>query len=513
MDNYIGKDVLYIFENDSFSFRSSQIHLSNLKMIGSSKGVEIVSPESFVYSFVNDNPVIIRGVTRNAFVISDYFELVDGQLIEENDYNTALLGEDIAKKLGLKVNDTFVIPSSRVSTFTPFKVKGIFKTYSLMDSEILVPLESVWNLDLNPKRDYFSVARIRVNSSLFDKSSLAELKPESNSYDVSSSLVNVDVVQKKVGSSSEKNMSLIGRLNVFLGHRPSTKDYVQEAVEEVGQAVDRNDYVDEEIDKIKENLNESNKPVDDKVNLSETPTLVNNSVTQTPSVPEQKNLSVNPKNPITVNQTDATKTPSVPEQNNPPTTLQKPAQANESISNIEKNDSFVGSSNEDSAKTDMKSSDIPSSPDNKLTQSVSVKDKSDVYSMLATEGFKDVVYVFAVIIVIVLITSIFAIFSSVANMIFESRSELSIISYVGAKKSQLSFMFIFRLMVTTFAASVLGVILGFGVILFMSRLSLIGIGSSVIQPFVSIQLVLGTILFTMLISFVSAIIYFKKSEF
>jgi ABC-type lipoprotein release transport system permease subunit len=470
MNDYIGKDTIYIFQDGAWSFRSSQIHMNAISDLKNSPGVELVSPESFVYSYVNNNPVIIRGITTNAIILSDYFELVDGEIISDKEYNTALVGFDTAKKLGLKVNDTFIVPSSRISTFSVFKVKGIFKTYSLMDSEILVPLESVWNIDLNPKRNYFSVARIKVNSS-FNSSALARLDTSQPS-DISS--ITSDDLNIVVKGSYEKNISIIERARIFLGYKPSAKQYVQEAVEEAGQAVDRKDYVKEEITKIESDINKSD-------------TQTNNASSEL--LPEQK---TEPKTDI-----------EIPTKNTSSTNT-KPAP--KTIENIEEKLPELAPAN----KTDQ--APISEADKTKLLK-ISVKDKSDVLSMLAGQGFKEVVYVFGVVTLIVILTSVFAISSSVANMVFQSRNELSIISKVGAKESQLELMFLFRLLIITFTASIIGAILGFFVILIMSRLSLIGFGSSIIKPMLNWQILLATVAFTCAISLVSALFVLRERKF
>ena len=475
MNDYIGKDTLYIFQEGSSSFRSSQLHMSSVSALQDIEGVDVVSPESFVYSYVNDNPVIIRGVTRNAFLLSDYFELVEGNIISEKEYNTALVGYDTAKKLKLKVNDTFIVPSSRISTFSVFKVRGIFRTYSLMDSEILVPLESVWNIDLNPRQGYFSVARIKVDSS-FDMKSVARINTLSD-HDISSVMVDDTELKLVVSSSYEKNMSIVERARIFLGYRPSAKQYVEEAVEEAGQIADRKDYVKEEITKIEQGLNESG------TRPAGGPSAVPAEQKTEPA--EADNAESPPKD---VSPADV-----------------KPASP-QKIENVEERIPELAATNE--TNQSLANESINVKPVN-----ISVKDRGDVYSMLATQGFKEVIYVFGVVTLIVILTGIFAISSSVANMVFQSRNELSVISKVGAKESQLDLMFLFRLLIVNLIASVLGVILGFSVLLMMSRLSLIGFGSSIITPMLNWQIVLITVAFTCFVSLVSALFVLRKRKF
>ncbi len=466
MDDYIGEDTIYVFQEGAYSFRNSQLHLSTIDHFKNLEGVSIVSPESFVYSFVKDQPVIIRGITHNTFVLSEYFELKEGELITENDFDSALIGEDIAKKLDLNVNDTFIIPSARISTYGVFKVKGIFKTYSLMDSEILIPLESVWNLDINPKKDYFSVARLKVNNSLFKEDDLKKITA-SPVYDVSSVLLDKNTVQNSLTTPTEE-LSLVERVKRFLGYKPSAKEYIQEAVEEVGEAIDREDYVKEEIEKIKEDLPEEE--------IEDIPPPEKRE-----EAPEEPNIEIKEENADAEELTDTSAKPEVKEE--PNTTDLPPKQT-----------------------TPEPVKDIPS-------VSVSLKDNSDVLTLLVTKGFKEAIYVFAVITVIVIITSIFAIFSSVANMIFESRKELAMISKVGGKHSQISTMFLFRLVIATLLASFLGILIGFSILLIMSKLSLIGLGSSIINPILNIHVIIITLAFTLITSMISAIVIFRRSRF
>jgi ABC-type antimicrobial peptide transport system permease subunit len=434
--NYLGSDsVVYFFRQSAFSFRSDQLPLSMAEQVKQMKGVDVVSPEAFVYSFVNGNPVIIRGITPNAYLLSDYFELVEGKLISEYDYQNALVGKNLADILNLTVNDTFIVPSSSISTFSPFRVKGIFRTYSLMDSEILIPLENIWDINTYPERGYASIVRAKVNKTMFRPTNMIYYLP-AGEQDLSGIMAGSNEIVSNV--VKESSTSLFSRLKSFFGYRPDPGAKLIEIGEEIAAFIERPDYAKSEIE------NAFN-PVEE---ISEATPEIRADLGQLTGDDLVKAVQPVAESLVT-----------------------------------------------------------------KIRTAIETRDKNSVYQIFFNGDFRAVMYVFAAITFIILAASMFAIISIVANLIFESRNEMKVVEKVGAMHLQASLMLLARLAAVVLLACFIGSVLGFLVLLLMSRLSSIGIAAFPIMPVINIQIIAATLGFTLFVTMASGTIILAKSRF
>jgi ABC-type antimicrobial peptide transport system permease subunit len=431
-DNYLGSDsVVYFLRENSFSFRSDQVPLDVLYQLQTVPGVEVVSPESFVYAFVKDQPVIIRGITENAYLLSDYFELVEGSVITKSDYQYALIGCDLAAKLNAKVDDILMVPSSTASTFLPFKVRGIFRSFSLMDSEMLIPMANIWDLDKYPRRGYTSLIRAKVNKSEFSQEKLYIYSSVGN-YDIS----DIPVEQSEV-QPAKTNISFIQRLKQFLGHNPVSDDYAQEMAEE-------------SVDIIEGSANDANAAGADTAHINDA------------DIASQDNDLITEPADF------------------------RPAEAVQQI--------------------------IPSFQkiSQKMRTVLEARNKDAVYSIFYKRDFRAVIYVFAVVTFIVLLTSIFAISNIIANIIFESRKEMLILHKIGATGAVQMLIMFFRLFFVVLPASVAGSFIGFFTLYMMSKLALIGFAYFPIRPILDTGVIMSTIVFCLAISILAGLAVFRK---
>lgn len=103
--------------------------------------VETVSPEIYAFSVINNEPVMVRGVESKPFL-----KIEDAECKEEINDKFALIGEGLAKRFNLGINDTFVLTGSITPVIMELPITGIYSTSTPSNDELLIPLQTARKL-------------------------------------------------------------------------------------------------------------------------------------------------------------------------------------------------------------------------------------------------------------------------------------------------------------------------------------------------------------------------------
>jgi ABC-type lipoprotein release transport system permease subunit len=102
------------------------------------------SPEVLVFSVVNEDPFLTRGVEFDAFATVSDASLVRGrapQVPEE-----AVVGQGLARSTDLDVGETFALGGGNRPSFARVTVVGVYRAPGLYDDHLLVPLSTARHL-------------------------------------------------------------------------------------------------------------------------------------------------------------------------------------------------------------------------------------------------------------------------------------------------------------------------------------------------------------------------------
>jgi len=102
------------------------------------------SPEVFVFSVVDDDPFLTRGVAFDAFANVSDARLVAGR--EPDDPGEAVVGRDLARSTGISRGDRFALGGGNRPAFATVTVVGVYRAPGLYDDQLLVPLRTARHL-------------------------------------------------------------------------------------------------------------------------------------------------------------------------------------------------------------------------------------------------------------------------------------------------------------------------------------------------------------------------------
>lgn len=103
-------------------------------------GVLAVSPEVIAPCLLNGEAVFLRGIVPSGFVRLSPVEVVEGEFLDGGDVSSAVVGENLARRLGLRVNGHVLLLGVLADRYAELRVKGVFRTGSMLDDEVLAPL-------------------------------------------------------------------------------------------------------------------------------------------------------------------------------------------------------------------------------------------------------------------------------------------------------------------------------------------------------------------------------------
>jgi ABC-type lipoprotein release transport system permease subunit len=84
--------------------------------------------------------IFLRGVIPENLARLNPLKIVEGVFLNQRDIDSAIVGKNIAEKLGLKPDDRLLFQGVFADRYAELQVKGIFTSNSIMDDEVLAPL-------------------------------------------------------------------------------------------------------------------------------------------------------------------------------------------------------------------------------------------------------------------------------------------------------------------------------------------------------------------------------------
>jgi len=135
-------------------------HLAEI--ILASSNVVSVSPEVTVLCRFNGSGIVmVRGIDPNLFTKTFDLNIVKGSLFSFTEIYTSTVGVDLAKKMNVTVGSKIVLISDPWNRYVIVTVKGIHKTDTPIDSEVLVSLPTAQYLrGMDP--NYVSIIHVKT---------------------------------------------------------------------------------------------------------------------------------------------------------------------------------------------------------------------------------------------------------------------------------------------------------------------------------------------------------------
>ncbi len=123
--------------------------------------IEDVSPEIFVFTTLNGEPVTIRGVIFSKFLKIENGKIIDGKIPQNK--NDAMVGVNLFNHLHLHVGENITLRGSFQPSIAIVRITGVFQTNDPADDEIMVGLSTAQTL-AGLKRDTVSIIRFQSNN-------------------------------------------------------------------------------------------------------------------------------------------------------------------------------------------------------------------------------------------------------------------------------------------------------------------------------------------------------------
>ncbi|MBS7627729.1 ABC transporter permease [Candidatus Bathyarchaeota archaeon] len=154
-----GEDIIAVYNSKSRTPYTGSVPAYLAYRLASVKGVVATSPEVMAPCLINDQAAFLRGIVPESFTKLNPLKIVRGSMFNLSDFGSAMVGERIAKRLGLNLNDRLLLIGVLADRYMELWVKGIFASNSIMDDEVLAPLHvGQWLRGM----DYGSITIIRL---------------------------------------------------------------------------------------------------------------------------------------------------------------------------------------------------------------------------------------------------------------------------------------------------------------------------------------------------------------
>jgi len=160
---YLGedKDVLAIYDRASSTPFTSLIPAYLVEELSSLDGVSACSPEVLAPCIINGRASFIRGILPEQFMKINAIKVLEGEMLKSSDADSAIIGFKAAERLGLKVNSRIIVYGVVADRYLELTIKGVYRSGSLMDDEVLVPLH-VGQWLRGSGYDYVTLIRVKA---------------------------------------------------------------------------------------------------------------------------------------------------------------------------------------------------------------------------------------------------------------------------------------------------------------------------------------------------------------
>jgi ABC-type lipoprotein release transport system permease subunit len=135
-----GDDIVVIYDKKSRTPFTGLVPAYLAEEISNLNGVLAASPEVIIPCIIKSKTTFLRGIIPKEFTKINQLTIIEGDMLELKDLNSAMVGKKVAERLNLKLNDIILILGVLTDRYLELKVKGIFVSNSPIDDEILAPL-------------------------------------------------------------------------------------------------------------------------------------------------------------------------------------------------------------------------------------------------------------------------------------------------------------------------------------------------------------------------------------
>ncbi len=136
-----GKDIVAIYSKTGGTPFTGIVPISITNDVAGLKGVIATSPETIAPCIINGKSVFIRGVLPQELTKLNPLTLIQGDILNINDTNSAIIGQSLSERLNLKTGDKIIVYSVlSQERYVQLQVKGIFQSQSSLNDEAIVPI-------------------------------------------------------------------------------------------------------------------------------------------------------------------------------------------------------------------------------------------------------------------------------------------------------------------------------------------------------------------------------------
>jgi len=135
-----GDNIIAVYDRKSSTPFTGLVPTYLADRIGMVNGVLASSPEMLIPCLINSKALFLRGVVPEEFLKLNQITILEGEMLRLGDFNSIIIGKNVAEKIGLKTNDSVMVYGVLADRYVELNVKGIFESKSPMDDEIIVPI-------------------------------------------------------------------------------------------------------------------------------------------------------------------------------------------------------------------------------------------------------------------------------------------------------------------------------------------------------------------------------------
>lgn len=135
-----GKDIIAIYSKVGSTPFTGVVPIIITNQISQLNGVLATSPEAIAPCTINGQSVFVRGILPEELSKLNPITLTEGDNININDTNAAIIGKSLSQRLNLKTGDKILVLSVLAQGYVQLQVKGVFQSQSSLNDEIIVPL-------------------------------------------------------------------------------------------------------------------------------------------------------------------------------------------------------------------------------------------------------------------------------------------------------------------------------------------------------------------------------------
>jgi len=161
LNAYLGEEenIIAIYDKQSSTPFTGLVPIYLAESLSSIDGVLASSPEVLAPCITKDKSIFLRGVVPDQIYRLNMLTVVNGDALQLNDTNSAMIGKRLAEELNLTCGGRMLVLSALSEQAVELEIKGVYESNTALDDEIIAPLYVGQWLR---RTDYNHVTLIRV---------------------------------------------------------------------------------------------------------------------------------------------------------------------------------------------------------------------------------------------------------------------------------------------------------------------------------------------------------------